>query len=257
MKHVITTALLASLSFLSTPVSAQMSDTATAWETVLQARLSAPDETGLTRFDYKGFSASTTEMAALDDYIAELAKIGEPEDASEATAYWANLYNAITVDVVAENYPVKSIRDIKSGVFSPGPWKQDAVTVEGKTLSLDDIEHQILRKRYSSPLIHYMVNCASVGCPNLRPQLWAAETLDADREQAARDFINSPRGVSVSGDGKIQVSSIYKWFEEDFGGSKSGVIDHINAYANSSIRTSLTDRTRYDSHNYDWSLNGQ
>jgi hypothetical protein len=254
MKYVYTSLLLVGSVFLSAPVSAEMSAASEAWENVLQTRLTAPDATGLTRFDYDGFSKDEAEMAALDAYIAELADGGEPEDDAEATAYWANLYNAITVDIVAENYPVKSIRDIKSGVFAPGPWKRDVITVEGETLSLDDIEHEILRKRYSSPLIHYMVNCASVGCPNLLPDLWEAETLDADREKAARDFINSPRGAMII-DGKLQVSSIYKWFEEDFGGSKSGVVAHIQEYADEPLRAELDGRKRYDRHDYNWALN--
>ena len=228
------------------------------WEAVLEERLSEPrGSDGVRTFDYAGFTADAEDRAALDAYIAALSEAGEPEDDAEAAAYWANLYNALTIEVIADNYPVKSIRDIKSGLFSIGPWKKDVVTVAGEgELSLDNIEHDILRKRYPSPHVHYMVNCASVGCPNLQPKLWQGATLDADREAAAREFIASPRGVRVDGNGRVTVSSIYKWFEEDFGGSKSGVIDHIKAYADSYKQTGLMDRTKYDDHGYDWSLNG-
>jgi len=242
------TTLMAMPAFGQTPA-------ATAWEDVLEARLSAPDAaTGLIRFDYKGFANSDADMTALDAYIAELAASAEPEDDSEAASYWANLYNAVTIDVVADNYPVTSIREIKSGVFTPGPWKKELVTVGGKDLSLDNIEHDILRVRYSSPLVHYMVNCASVGCPNLQPKLWRGETLDADRDAAARAFINSPRGVRVEG-GDVEVNSIYKWFADDFGGSKSSVIAHIRDYADDDLVARLEGVKAYDSHAYDWSLN--
>ena len=240
-----------------TSSAATLSDTAQSWEDVLERRLSAPDAaTGLIRFDYAGFAGSEADRAALDAYIAELADTPEPEDDAEAAAYWANLYNAVTIDVVADNHPVSSIKKIGGGLFSSGPWKKDLVTVRGEDLSLDDIEHDILRVRYPSPLVHYMVNCASVGCPNLQPRLWRGETLDADREAAARAFVNSPRGVRVDGD-RIAVSSIYDWFQADFGGTKSAVIDHLRDYAEPGLEAELDGARRYDSHSYDWDLNGQ
>ena len=226
-----------------------------AWEAVLERRLSAPDPaTGLIRFDYAGLT--TSDRAALDAYVAALAAMEEPEDDSEASAYWANLYNAVTVQTVADSYPVESIKDIGGGLFSSGPWKSDRVTVRGEALSLDDIEHGILRKRYPSPLVHYTVNCASVGCPNLLPKLWRGETLDADREAAARAFVNSPRGVTIR-DGKATVSSIYSWFQSDFGGSRASVVDHLRDYADPELAEQLEGIRKYSKHDYDWSLNGQ
>ena len=247
---------LALLAAIAVPASAQ-TPAADAWEDVLEARLSAPNAaTGLTRFDYGGFVADPEDRAALDSYIAELSAMPEPEDDADAAAYWANLYNAVTIDVVADNFPVDSIRDIKPNLFSIGPWKMKTVTVRGKALSLDNIEHDILRVRYSSPLVHYMVNCASVGCPNLLPALWDGATLDADRERAARAFVNSPRGVRLDG-GKVEVSSIYKWFDEDFGGTRASVMDHIRAYADDTLAARLQGVRTYDSHAYDWTLNGR
>ena len=168
-------------------------------------------------------------------------------------AYWANLYNALTVQIVTENYPVKSIRDIKSG-WRAGPWKRDLVTVEGETLSLDNIEHDIMRPTYGTPLVHYMVNCASVGCPNLKETPWQAETLDADLDQAARAFINSPRGVN-SNKGRLQVSSIYKWFDDDFGGSQQGVLNHLAQYADEDVAAKLLGRKKIDKFDYNWGVN--
>ena len=155
---------------------------------------------------------------------------------NEAFAYWANLYNAITLQVILDRFPVHSIRDIKSdGLFDPkayiGPWRTKRVTVEGKQLSLDDIEHEIMRPTFKDPRVHYSVNCASFGCPNLPAKAWNAATLDADLDAAARDFINHPRGVAVLAGGKLKVSSIYKWFRDDFGADDAAVIAHLKKYA--------------------------
>ncbi|HEX6141928.1 MAG TPA: DUF547 domain-containing protein, partial [Geminicoccaceae bacterium] len=144
---------------------------------------------------------------------------------AEQMAYWANLYNALTVLVVLEHYPVDSIRDIdiSPGLFSDGPWGRKLVRVEGQELSLDDIEHRILRPIWRDPRIHYAVNCASIGCPDLRTEPFRASDLDAQLDAAAEDYVNDPRGVSLQG-GELVVSSIYDWFEADFGGSEAGVI---------------------------------
>ena len=152
---------------------------------------------GISRVDYGRWQKSKADMAALGTFIEDqssrppsrLSKYGR-------FAYWANLYNAITLKVVLDAYPVASIRDIKSGGnwFDPkaydGPWIEKRVTVGGRALSLDDIEHEILRPTMKDPRVHYAVNCASYGCPNLRPVAWRAETLDADLDAAARAFIN-------------------------------------------------------------------
>lgn len=229
--------------------------TAYGWSMILSKYVAAPDETGLARFDYGALHANADDRAALKTYIQEL----ETEDPAAmsgpaAIAYWANLYNAVTIDVVIDNYPVKSIRDIKSG-WRAGPWKRDLVSVGGRKLSLDDIEHDILREDFPSPLIHYMVNCASVGCPNLKADPWSAKTLDADREAAARSFINSPRGVRMTDKG-LKVSSIYKWFKKDFGGSKDGVLAHIREYADADLAAAIDGGAQIVDYGYSWSLNG-
>ena len=209
---------------------------------------------GLTRFDYGALKASVGDMANLGKYIDFLARQKPsimPED--EAIAYWANLYNALTVQVVAENYPVKSIRKIKSG-YRAGPWKRKLVMVEGKKLSLDNIEHDIMRPTYQTPMVHYMVNCASIGCPNLKLTPWTSANLAAEQERAARAYINSPRGVTLN-NGRLQVSSIYKWFKADFGGNTAGVLAHLREYADADLRTVLEDRKKIDKYAYDWGVN--
>lgn len=228
----------------------------TSWEAVLQRHVQAPDaETALARFDYAALNGSAKDVAALEAYIDYLQTL-DPDAMTdpEALAFWANLYNAVTIKVINDNYPVSSIRKIKHGVFSLGPWKKNYVSVNGTEMSLDDIEHATMRAKYPSPLIHYMVNCASNGCPNLKDGLWRAESLDADREAAARAFINSPRGVRVTSRG-LKVSSIYKWFQDDFGGNKAGVTAHLSDYAQGDLKAALEGGAKISGYDYDWSLN--
>ncbi len=153
-----------------------------------------------------------------------------------------------------ENYPVKSIKKIGGGVFGGGPWKKDEVTVNGKALSLDDIEHGIMRKQYPSPYIHYMVNCASIGCPNLQPKLWTADSLKADQKKAASEFINTSRGVTIKGS-DLKVSSIYHWYKEDFGGNNAGVLEHVKQYAKGDLKAAIDSGASISGHDYNWNLN--
>ena len=171
-------------------------------------------------------------------------------------AYWINLYNAITVRLIVENMPVESIRDIdiSPGWFADGPWGKPLVEVEGVALSLDDIEHRILRPIWKDPRIHYAVNCASISCPNLRKQAFTGATADAMLTDAARDYVNNSRGVEFQ-DGELRISSIYKWFIEDFGGSTTGVLIHLRKYAEPALRARLGQVERIAGHRYDWSLN--
>lgn len=217
---------------------------------------------GVNRVDYARWKASPADRKALDDYILELsARRPSAMARGEAYAYWGNLYNAVTLKVILDRYPVASIRDIKSdNWFDPkaymGPWRQQRVTVEGRRLSLDDIEHEIMRPTFKDPRVHYVVNCASYGCPNLMPRAWRAATLEADLDAGARAFVNHPRGVTVLPDGSLKVSSIYKWFIADFGGDDAGVIAHIRSFAGPELARRLAPSVRISDEGYDWSLNG-
>ncbi len=241
---------------ISQPQATIMKKEKVAWPVLMQNFLTEPDAQGLVRFDYKRLTETPEALASLDAYITYHESLSPSTmDAASATAYWANLYNALTVRIVAENYPVKSIRKISKGPLPTGPWKRDISVVEGENISLDKIEHGILRVQYPSPLIHYMVNCASVGCPNLIAGEWSAANLDPRRDQAAREFINSPRGVRVTPKGLV-VSSIYKWFDEDFGGNKSGVLNHIRQYADADLAAAIDKGAKITGYDYDWKLNG-
>lgn len=225
-----------------------------AYADLLQRRISR-GAGGLNLFDYAAADSAgeLTQITAYTDYLQTLNPDAMAQN--DQISYWANLYNALTLKVVLENYPVDSIRKIKSGAFSIGPWGRDVAVVNGKTLTLNAIEHDILRKRYPNPAyVHYMVNCASIGCPNLSNKLWTGATLEQDRKQAARDFINSPRGARINGN-KLELSSIYKWFKEDFGGSKSETLKHLRQHAGPELAAAIDAGAKIDGYGYDWSLN--
>ena len=112
-----------------------------------------------------------------------------------------------------------------------------------------------MRPMFKDPRVHYSVNCASYGCPNLPVKAWRAETLDADLDQAARDFINHKRGVSIAGGNKLLISSIYKWFRDDFGPNDAAVLAHFRKYASPELRRQLEQVTALGEDHYDWSLN--
>lgn len=219
----------------------------------------SPD--GINRVAYGKWAAAKPDRSALDAYITTLAA-QKPSSLSkpEAFAYWANLYNALTLQVILNAYPVKSIRDIKSeNWLDPkawlGPWRTERVVVEGRRYALDDIEHKVLRPTQQDPRVHYAVNCASLGCPNLMNRAWQAATLEADLESAARAFINHPRAVVVRSDGTLKLSSIYKWFAEDFGTTDLAVIAHIKRYAAKDLAEKLATVTKIAEDHYDWSIN--
>jgi hypothetical protein len=160
------------------------------------------------------------------------------------------------VKTVLEAYPVKSIRDIKisPGLFASGPWGKKLAKIEGEPVSLDDIEHRILRPIWKDPRTHYAVNCASIGCPNLPRDAFTRANMEALLEAGAKAYVNHPRGAKVSG-GKLVVSSIYVWFKEDFGGNDAGVIAHLKRYANAELAKALEGVSVIASDDYDWALN--
>ena len=168
-----------------TQASAQVPDPAP-YDRLLQRYVTAGSD-GLNRVDYRGWAASTADRAALDSFIAAH-EAARPSTLSrnDQFAFWANLYNAVTLDVVMDAYPVGSIRDIRPTLLSIGPWGAQRVTVEGRRLSLDDIEHRIMRPTFRDPRVHYAVNCASIGCPNLQREAFRGARLETQLDAAAR-----------------------------------------------------------------------
>ena len=226
----------------------------TEWDTLLKTYVrQGPD--GVNRFAYSRLSAFDAQQ--LHGYVRRLADIKISDHSRpEQFAYWINLYNALTTQVVITHYPVKSIREIKleGNGFGGGPWEAKLVTVEGENLSLNDIEHRILRPIWRDPRIHYAVNCASIGCPNLRQDAYTGDTVNRVLESAARDFVNNPRGVTIE-DGDIIISGIYAWFRSDFGGSDYGILDHLRRYAGPTLKSKLAEHSTIFDHRYDWGLN--
>ncbi len=210
---------------------------------------------GVYRVQYAGVSAAS--RAGLEDYLSRLQAVPiRKYSRPQQYAYWVNLYNAKTVQLVLEHQEKTSIRNIKlGGLFRSGPWDAKVLKVEGTELSLNDIEHRILRPIWRDPRSHYALNCASIGCPNLQPRAWDASTLETQLEAAAKAFVNHPRAVRVSGD-KLWVSSIYVWFKSDFGGSDAGVIAHLKRYAEPALAAKLGAVKKINDDGYDWALNG-
>jgi len=230
-----------------------------AWRAFLQNYLK-PGADGVNRVDYAGVSAA--DAKALHGYLDHLRRVPVDQlDRPEQLAYWINFYNAITVKVVVDQLrqkgPVDSIRDIdlSSGLFSDGPWDRKLLDVAGEPVSLNDIEHRILRPIWKDPRIHYAVNCASIGCPNLAADPYRGSAIEAQLDAAAKAYVNHPRGVMVEGD-RLVASKIYTWFADDFGGGEKSVIAHLKRYALPDLAARLSGFEAIDGYEYDWGLNG-
>ena len=224
-----------------------------AWESLLDRNL-LRHNTGVNHFRYE--LISQPDKKNLNDYLVYLTKIKISQyNRREQRAYWINLYNALTVNVVIRNLPVRTIKEISSGFFSGGPWKKKLVKIESEELSLDDIEHRILRPIWQDPRLHYAVNCASIGCPNLQAKAFTAANSESLLDKGARDYINHPRGVKIDNSGQLQVSSIYVWFSDDFGG-EAGILKHFKQYAEPPLANALQRVSAIDDDYYNWNLNG-
>ncbi len=203
--------------------------------------------------DYRGFKA---EEGKLDQYLEQLERTNTSElTANARLAFYINAYNAWTIRLVLGGYPgIKSIRDL-GAVFS-SPWAKKICRIDGKILSLDDIEHGIIRPGFRDPRIHFAVNCASRGCPPLASEPYSGVSLDEQLDTAARNFINDPARYRIDGN-MLFVSMIFKWYASDF---TDGVLNFIIKYARGDLLRALTDKgdnikIRYLK--YDWSLNGK
>jgi hypothetical protein len=194
--------------------------------------------------DYKGFK---TDLALLEAYLNDLAANPPGDDWSTESkmAYYINSYNAYTVKLILDNYPVKSIKDISS------PWGRDFIPLGAQKISLDRLENRILRKM-SDPRIHFAINCASYSCPPLYNEAFTPEKLEAQLNQVTAAFING--SLNKLDPQKPQLSEIFKWYRRDFKVyDQVDVIGYINQY--SKIKLSPDARIGYL--DYNWSLNQQ
>lgn len=202
--------------------------------------------------DYRGFQ---NDEAILDQYLDLLAAV-DPNALTkeEQFAFYANAYNAWTVKLILSRYPdIRSIKDL--GSLFKSPWKIKIARIDGQLLTLDQIEHDILRKEFKDARVHFAVNCASKGCPPLQTEPFAGSRLDLQLNRATTAFINATQFNRLEGD-TLWVSKIFDWFPEDFNGD---VIGYFIQFAHAPLRDQLTknrDRITVKYLAYDWSLNG-
>jgi hypothetical protein len=251
-----TTLITATLACL--PLAAGFDHEHALWTEVLEERVQGD------RFDYAGLKG---ERKVLDRYLAQLHAVTPAEldgwTREQQYAFWINTYNAHAVDLVARNWPVKSIKDI-GGFFSP-VWDKEFIPMralhpQGKreNLSLDDIEHLILRPRFRDARVHAAVNCASIGCPPLRAEAYVAARLDAQLDEQVRGWLADPaRNRYDRSESTIRVSEIFKWFDEDFERDAGSVEAWIQRYAPPEeaawMRSAKKLRRKYV--DYDWKVN--
>ncbi len=219
------------------------------------ARYLITDSFGVNRLQYQ--RVSQADRAALKTYLNHLQAIDTRTlNRDQQLAFWFNLYNARTADVVLDNYPIRSVRQIKTKLTDfVGPFDDPAaVTVLGIALSLNQIESGIVRPVWKDPRIHYALNCASLGCPNLSPTAWTAELIDGRLNAAAYAYINSDRGLQYGSRG-VRTSKIFKWYKNDFGGTDAALLNHFRQYASPTTLEKLRCQQKISGHFYDWSLN--
>ena len=226
------------------------------WQDLLDAYVST-DSSGVNLVDYAALAANAADAGKLAGYLEYLEGF-DPRDYSRAEqmAYWINFYNALTVKVVLDAYPVDTIRDIHEGMIpNTGPWEDVHATVAGRDLTLNDMEHGILRPIWRDKRIHYAVNCAAYGCPHLLATAFTAANTETLLEAGARDYVNNARGVDVVDDDFIVISSIYDWYGEDFGDTQASVFEHLGEYADEALAAQIKGFDGAMEYDYDWSLN--
>ncbi len=222
-----------------------------AWDKLLKRYISTVQ--GINLFAYNAVTSEDTN--ALKNYVEYLQTLTVTTlNRQQQFAYWINLYNALVVQTVLQNYPVASIQEISSTWLFKGPWRQQQVDVEGFGLSLDNIEHQIIRPIFKDNRTHYAVNCASMGCPNLQTTAFTQHNLNTLLDLGARQYINHPRGVWLNNN-QLVVSSIFDWYAEDFGNNHPQIIAHLRRFADADLKNDLQGRRSIERFRYDWSLN--
>lgn len=194
--------------------------------------------------DYEGFHK---DKLKLDEYLDHLSS-NAPKEAwteNEKLAYWINAYNAFTISLILQHYPVKSIMDIEKA------WDIKFIDMGDKTYSLNDIEHEIIRKEFDEPRIHFVLVCAAMSCPVLLNEAYLAETLVAQLQKQGEVFINDPFRNKVS-EKKVQLSQLFNWYKDDF--TKQGsLVDFLNGFTS----TTIDKKASVGFLAYDWGLNKQ
>ncbi len=222
------------------------------WQRFLDSYVKLSTNTDMYMVEYG--RVKRDDKKTLDAYLQQLAEL-DPRKLSrdEQLAYWINLYNALTVDLILDYYPVKSITRLGKGWFRMGPWRDELITIAGQGISLHDIEHRILRPLWNNPRIHYALNCASIGCPDLLPTVYRSSTVNQQLAAAGRRFINQEKGAELI-DGRLVLSSIFDWYEDDFI-DEDGVLDELQVFARDDLKQQLNGFNGRISYRYNWKLN--
>jgi hypothetical protein len=209
---------------------------------------------GRGQVNYKGFKADQKDFNL---YLDQLSK--NPPAATwskaEQMAYWINAYNAFTIRLILDHYPLQSIKDIGSKIqipFVTTPWAAKFFTIGGEKMSLDEIEHGTLRKKFDDPRIHFALVCASVSCPRLRSEAYTAARLDSQLDDQARDFLNNPAKNKV-GKSSAQLSKYFDWYKGDWSENGQSVVKWVNRYS----KTKLDADAMITFLDYNWQLNEQ
>ena len=205
--------------------------------------------------DYKGFAKDKAELKSYLDLLSKNA----PADSwskDDQLAYWINAYNAFTVQLILDHYPVKSIKDIGAKIKIPfvnTPWDVKFIKIGGETYDLNNLEHGIIRKKFDEPRIHFALVCAAKSCPRLRNEAFEGSRLDAQLEDQGVDFLNNPAKNSITAK-QASLSKILDWYGSDFKKMKGmSVKDVVNKFS----KTKITDDTKISYQTYDWALNEQ
>ncbi len=203
--------------------------------------------------NYQGFK---NEESVLDKYLKILEEVDSKIlSRNEQFAFYANAYNAWTIKLILSGYPgIKSIKDL--GSLFKSPWKKKICRIDGKIITLDDIEHNILRPRFKDPRVHFAINCAAKSCPPVRSEPYRGGELDQQLDEMTRAFINDLKSNRLEGH-TLYVSSILKWFAEDF---DKDIVGFFLKYAKGDLKEQLEankEKIRVKYLDYDWSLNGK
>lgn len=196
------------------------------WQSLL-SRFVRESADGINRVAYREFDEAA--KLELSNYLESMSRVAPTQlNQNEQLAYWINLYNAQTIQVVLDHPKKKSILSM-GPFFAFGPWDEPYLTIEGKPVTLNDIEHRILRPIWQDHRLHYVLNCASIGCPNLNRHAYQAELIDQQLAGAQVNFLRHPRAVALTDSGELQVTSLFDWYLIDFAQDISGLLAYLAA----------------------------
>ena len=226
------------------------------WDALLKKYV---DQSGLV--NYAAWKANSSDMQSLDDYLNHLsaASFAGPPDRNASLAFWINAYNAVTIKGILREYPTTSIRNHTARVFGYNIWKDLQLVVSGKAYSLEQIEHEVLRKM-GEPRIHFAIVCASIGCPRLLNEAYVPDRLELQLAGNAQAFFANLRNFRYDPTQRtMALSSILDWFSEDFGRSQAEQLRRIAPYLPDELSRQLAESgtARVSYLDYDWDLNDQ